>query len=329
MNREKKYRVASLVIKTAVAAFAFGYIVFKLYSYRDHFDVLAASVSGSSFFLWAIILLLGAVNWMLEAQKWRVLAATLQKISFGASLRAVLAGVALGIATPNRTGEFLSRVFSLRSGSRGEALVLAAVGSFAQFLVSVLAGIVGYYFLRKSVELSLFRDEFWLWMILLVLLALVLVFLILLFVETARVIIFNIPGLQRLKKYVDILSSLDPRGHLAVFFLSLMRYCAYATQFVLLMRICGISPEPVEAYAMVAVTYFAVTVIPTFALSEVAVRGSAAMALIGEPMHNTTGALAASLLIWVINIVLPAVAGLFFLYRLKIFGKQEDDENTA
>ncbi|TND03922.1 MAG: hypothetical protein FD123_3881 [Bacteroidetes bacterium] len=329
MDRKQKYRIAGYCIKTAIAVFAVVYIGYKIYRHRHDFDLLSAQLTVENlWWLWIPVLLLGAINWMLEAQKWRFLVAPVERISLSKSVQVVLAGVALGVATPNRTGEFLSRIFSLSAERKGEALVLAGVGSFAQFLVSVLMGLLGFLVLKNRFTLPLFNDQYWVWLLLGFLFALVLVFLVLLFVETWRVIIFNLPGLRRYKKYFDILSEMTLRGHFTVFLFSLLRYLAYATQFVLLLRLCGVVLDPYQAYAMVAVTYFAVTVIPSFALSEVVVRGSAAMVFIGEPAQNPAGALAASLIIWFINIVIPALAGIVFIYRLRFFGKREEDGTT-
>lgn len=325
MGRSNFNKIVSLCIKVAIVGVAVAYIAYKVRLCRfDLMNWIETENADKQAWLWIPVLLLSIFNWMIEARKWQYLAAYVETISFKHALKSVLAGVTLGIATPNRTGEFGGRVFSLGKEARGEGLVLAAVGSFAQFLVSVLAGVCGFILLGKHNLPGLFNDQLVVWILLVLLITLVLLFLLLLFFETFRVLIFNIPGLRRFRKYVQVLSELTGGGHLRVFGFSLLRYAVYATQFVLLLRLCGIELSAGDAYAMVAITFFAVTVVPTFALTEVAVRGSAAVAFIGTPAGNEVGALAASLLLWVINIMVPALVGIIFVFQLNFFGSKSD-----
>ena len=326
MVKSNANKAFSLSIKVTITVVALLYIAYKL---RLRGDELGRWFSTDAFFssqawLWFPIILLAALNWFTEAAKWQYLASYVEQIPLRHALKSVLAGVTLGVATPNRTGEFAGRVFFLEQAGRGEALVLAAVGSFAQFLVTVLAGVIGFLFLRKENPFGIFDDQFLVWTMLLLLFTLVLVFLLLLFVEAFRLIIFNLPGLKLFKKYVNILSVLNRGGHAKVFGYSLLRYAIYATQFVLLLRLCGATLSISEAYALVAVTFFAVTVVPTFAFTEVAVRGSAAVAFIGGPAGDETAALTASLLLWLINIILPALAGIVFVFQLRFFRDKPD-----
>jgi hypothetical protein len=58
-----------------------------------------------------LALALVPVNWGLEAWKWHRLAGTWSR-TFGRSLRAVLVGLTLGFATPNRVGDYAGRISS-------------------------------------------------------------------------------------------------------------------------------------------------------------------------------------------------------------------------
>ncbi|MFA6401838.1 MAG: hypothetical protein WCX31_09470 [Salinivirgaceae bacterium] len=60
------------------------------------------------------------------------------------------------------------------------------------------------------------------------------------------------------------------------------------------------------------------TFIPTFALAELGVRGSVAVLVIGTLSPLSSAIIAASVLLWIINLALPALVGAQFLYRFKV-----------
>ena len=79
---------------------------------------------------------------------------------------------------------------------------------------------------------------------------------------------------------------------------------------------------------VIPLIYLAMAAIPTTALTELGVRGSVSVFLFAllagaaEPDANTTFAvLSASTLIWLLNIALPALAGVLVVFRLKFFDR--------
>ena len=61
--------------------------------------------------LWPLIicLVLMIMNWGLEALKWQVLVKSTQPLNFIQAFGSVLAGLATGLITPNRIGNFIGR----------------------------------------------------------------------------------------------------------------------------------------------------------------------------------------------------------------------------
>ena len=60
---------------------------------------------------------------------------------------------------------------------------------------------------------------------------------------------------------------------------------------------------------LIPFVFLAVTAIPTFALTEIGVRASVAISIIGTVSSNSTGIALASLALWVLNLGLPALVG--------------------
>jgi hypothetical protein len=63
--------------------------------------------------------------------------------------------------------------------------------------------------------------------------------------------------------------------------------------------------------------YLAMAVIPTFALTEIGVRGSTAIFFIGLFSTNISGILSASIFLWIINLAVPAIIGSFLFSKSK------------
>ena len=104
--------------------------------------LLATSLRGAGRgpVLWALALV--PLNWGLEAWKWHRLARHLEPVTFGRSLRAVLVGLTLGFATPNRVGDYAGRILELKS-RRVSALGAVFLGRYCQLVATVLAGVAG------------------------------------------------------------------------------------------------------------------------------------------------------------------------------------------
>jgi hypothetical protein len=247
------------------------------------------------------------LNWGIEAWKWKILLGKIMEINYWRAFRSVMAGITTGIFTPNRVGEFGGRVFDLEEGHRTEAALLSFAGGLLQLLVTVLVAVPAVFacstcdvYLRKHMEISL----------VLALLMLLLLFLVWFFRD-------------RLLPRASILMRtfrLYPAGHwLKIFGWSLVRYGVFTLQFVLLLRGFGVAIDMSNLLPAIALVFFATTVIPTFAISEIGVRGSVSVVFIGMYSSEPTAILASSFLLWIINIAIPAVAGGIFVLRMNPF----------
>ena len=107
-----------------------------------------------------VCLLLLAANILIEAQKWQGLAALAGKHapSFKAAFFSVLGGIAAGIVTPNRLGEYPARLLLLGGRRPSLRLVTAAVlGALAQFAALMLWGFTASLYLLQD------SGSNWLW----------------------------------------------------------------------------------------------------------------------------------------------------------------------
>ncbi|GAB4092882.1 lysylphosphatidylglycerol synthase domain-containing protein [Flaviaesturariibacter terrae] len=285
----------------------------------------ASLQNGNGWYLAAIGALM-LCNWGIEAVKWRILVKPVQAISFGQSFKAVLSGVSFSISTPNRVGEYLGRMLYLPEGKRLRIIALTLVGSLAQLLVTIGAGTIGFVALRErliaSGLLHPIAYQFGLFGLLFVLAILTLLY-------------FNVGGLEKwlesvLRKasWLPLVHALQEfgmqrLGHLLL--LSLVRYAVFVIQYLLAFRLFSVAVSLLPAVGVMSLVFLALAVIPSVVLLEVGIRGEVSLKLIGLFSANSLGILLTSVTIWLVNLVIPALAGSILILGIKIF-KQRYEE---
>jgi hypothetical protein len=92
-------------------------------------------------------------------------------------------------------------------------------------------------------------------------------------------------------------------------------------QYVLLLQVFEVNISFIDAAGMVAVMFLVLAVIPTIALAELGFRGKISLQLFGLFSSNTIGIVATAAGIWIINLIIPAIAGSLFILGVRLFRK--------
>src|SRR5690606_34279089 len=108
--------------------------------------------------------------------------------------------------------------------------------------------------------------------------------------------------------------------------LSALRYGVFSTQFVLLIQAFAPGASWGGAYAGVVLVFFAKSAIPAITLGDLGVRESAAVFFLGAYGIAEAAAFNASLGVFAVNILLPALSGLVLLPRLRLVAPAEPAE---
>lgn len=303
------------------------YFIYRKIILKEHFEdfvffLTTINTAGAACML-VFVFLLMILNWFTEAFKWKYLIATEENISSGLSFYAVLVGAALSFFTPNRVGEFAGRVLVLRPENRIRGALATIVGSISQLIITLLCGLAALPMVVTIVK-SVSVWEY----VLLIASGIVTGFVLLkLYFNIGLLSYITIPFFNKNKiaKYIHIFKEYSFRQLLHVLFLSFMRYMIFTLQFVLLFRMAHVQMGIVTAFAVVFVIFFVMTVIPSIALIDIAVRGSVALFILQNISVNTIGILAATFALWFINLVIPAIAGTILFGYLRIAGKNEQE----
>jgi hypothetical protein len=266
------------------------------------------SKTNTSYFFMAVCLV--PVNWGLEAIKWKYLIKKTEIISFSMALRAVLSGVSISIFTPNRVGEFAGKVFFLKTTEKLKATLTSLTGSILQLLVTVLAGFIAMFiYFKTHTNTTLFQELFNLnrWAMLIVVL--------LLFAIVVVVVYWKI---FKIEEYIVPFK----RGELYyIFFLSIIRYAVFSFQYYFLLLMFNIDIGLLNSLVLIALTFLISAAIPSFALTEIAVRSASSIYFFSTVTSNTSDILSSSILLWMINLAIPALIGGLFIWQLNFFNE--------
>ena len=275
---------------------------------------------------WAImifVLSMMFLNWSLEALKWQFLIKKIENVSFLRSVRAVFSGITVSTFTPNRVGEYGGRVFCLDTADRVQAVLITVIGSMGQLLTTIFFGSLGILLLPKYLpEFSQLISQINLsFSVLVFLLLFVNALLVFLFLNTPFLskVLSKIIYLNRYKKYNAVFSFYTIKELAIVLFFSAARYIVFTTQFFILLFVFGVEVNYLDAITLTMIMLLIISIIPTIAITEISVRGSVAISLFGLISFNTIGILSATLALWIINLLLPALIGTFFIFSLKFF----------
>ncbi|MBW3544671.1 MAG: flippase-like domain-containing protein [Bacteroidetes bacterium] len=268
--------------------------------------------------LWAIAaLLLVPLNWLLEALKWQVLARRVNSAGLARCLQAVLAGLCLGMVTPRSLGDYAGRL--LVNGGEEKVRMVGAVllNRMLQSLSTFSGGIAGVLILIWY--LGLWQSEV-LAMLLLPGIVGVVAILPLTGAGSTQLIVWLQQRLgDKLISWIAVIKEYSPAELLWVNSWALLRYAVFSLQFLFLLWWAGLEGPVVILGAAIAATFLLKTLVPAFNfLSDLGVREFSALLVFSLLEMPHAEIIAASLLLWIINICLPSLAGLTIVLQIKL-----------
>lgn len=276
------------------------------------------------------VILLMFVNWSIEAIKWKISVRPIQRVSFLKALRAVLSGVSFSVSTPNRVGEYLGRVLYMDEGNRLKTISITIVGSISQLIITLLMGCIGLIILRPGIESGQVVSPIWMNVIIYGTI-LVLSGLTLFYFRLSWIIkwVDRLPGSNRFAYLVRALEDFDSGLLFKLLLLSAFRFVVFIIQYYLLFHLFAVEVSWQAVFWGVSVSFLVMSVIPTIAIAELVQRGKVMTTIMALYTTNDLGVSFTTAGIWLINLILPAIAGsLLILGMRKIYGKKEKESNS-
>lgn len=314
-------KTVSLIFKAAILILAGTFIYYKV-SNNENLDNFKQLIAGlSPLRLWStlvLVFLLMLLNWLTEALKWRFLIRNVQKISLSRAIESVFCGLTLAIFTPNRIGEYGGRVFFLSPKRRVLGLVAMGVGAMGQMVITNVVGALAItWFALNFVRLGNMSSTG------LVLVATVFCTFFLIFyfnISWMLKMLSRITHLKRFSKFFKVFSRYSLPDLFRVFLFSAARFLVFTSQYCLIINL--LIPEmPLFSMAMmVFILFFVQSALPSLDLLDIGVRTLTASYFFGFITHQDVAIIAATAFIWLVNLVIPAILGAPFVFKLNFFG---------
>ncbi len=315
----KRGKVIFQVLKVLIVIISIGYIAFKVYSEKQSMLVFY-ELKSYNFIDWIYLLtaiFLMPVNWVLESIKFKLLVKHLQIISLHKSIKAVLAGITVSIFTPKRIGDFGGRIFVLETKNRAAGIFATLLGNLSQLLITLIVGSALFYvYLPMS---TVFKDIHINISLLFLITAVVIIMCLTVYLNISKIgmMIKKISALNKHSDFILFVQKYKKKELLNFLLISFLRYIVFTFQFFMLMRFFGIEISYFKAIVGISQVYFLMALVPTFALGELGVRGSIGVFILGAFTAFSSGIIAASVLLWIINLAAPAILGTYYLSKLR------------
>lgn len=316
-------KLLSYLLKLGILVLAAWFIYHRLLKNGKNlheFYALAAHISNTRVIvIMSLVVLLMVVNWVLEAFKWQHLTRILAPISIWQAIEAVFCGLNWAVFTPNRIGEYGGRVMFLPIRKRIHGVFAMAVGSFGQNVITNVLGAGAFiWFLYSFIHLNE-----WLKLGISVLLVAFMVLMLVFYFHIKWMVslLNKIKLLKKFHRFFDIMGKYKPLELLDIMWFCLARFFVFTFQYYLIIHLL-IPQLPIwEITLLMFVFFFIQSAIPSLDVLDIGVRGLTAGILFKFVTDQSVAVGVAVSLIYIINLIIPAILGSVFIFKLKFFDR--------
>jgi hypothetical protein len=290
---------------------------------------ITASFNINEWLMVAASVFLMLMNWGLEAYKWQLLVKGIEKVSFAKAFRAVFTGQALAFGTFNGVGDFVGRGMYMNAGNRIRSVAVTMVGSLSQTIATIAFGMIGLFYLRfffpERINLLSGLSSFWMDGLLYIL-AIITIFIFIVYFNLSFVtkLVEKIPFVSKYVYFIQNVEDFHRKELTTILNFSFVRYIIFILQYLLLLHVFKVNANWWHEVWLISIMFLMLTIVPSMALAELGLRGKLSIALLGLISDNIIGIVFTSAGIWVVNKVIPALAGSLFILGIKFFKKESN-----
>lgn len=269
-----------------------------------------------------LVFFLMLVNWTLEAAKWKFLVKKIQPISSWRAIESVFCGLTLAVFTPNRIGEYGGRVFFLSPRKRILGAIAMAVGAIGQMVITnILGAIAILWFIYQYVEINI-----WVYFLLSMLGLIYCLFFLLLYFNIGFLLNFlsGFKILNSFKKFFKVLGRYELKELSTVFVYSVLRFIVFTSQYCLIISLLIPEIPLFSMVLMIFILFFIQSALPSLDLLDVGVRTMTSTYFFSFITDQDVAIMASTASIWLINLIIPAILGSAFVFKLNFFGTKRN-----
>ena len=293
--------------------------ILTAYFRTNNWDTISSSVSIDDFksrwYYLVFVLLLMPLNWLIESFKWQTMMNNYRAISLTTAYKSILCGVTCGLITPARVGDFLGRLLVIDAGFKKQSVYASFICSLSQNIATLIIGLIAcIYFISNIHNLDLDSQY-----IIIINALIISVGLILYYFHRAILGYFSSTKLY--KKHLGFLDAypVNISVYHKVLLLALFRFVVYASQYLLILFFIGVSSSTWYNIVAICTIFLIQSTIPLPPLMGLLARGEIAVIILGLMGYSTISALLAAGLLWVINLICPALLGLILILKLNLW----------
>lgn len=317
-------KILSIALKVTIVVLAFWLIYNKLITNGNlkNFLVLIKELPAAEiFYVMGIVLLMMLINWGLEAIKWQLLIKRVEALTLWRAVESVFCGLTWAIFTPNRLGEYGGRVFFLSPKRRIVGIVAMVVGTTGQLLLTHVFGIIAvcvFVYRFTPIDHRLFL------VLCAISTAFCLFYLIFYFnIKWLNGILLSMRITRKYKRFYAILARYKKAELLRILLLCLARYIVFSTQYFIMFLWLIPDLHLTDVLMLVCISFFVQSSLPSLDLLDIGVRSVTALFFFKYVTDQHAAVVACVASIWLINIIIPAILGSFFVFKLNFFGSTQ------
>jgi hypothetical protein len=309
-NLQKLFVLAKWVLVPAILLFI-GYKLFGAYDLDTLIHTHQFTIDSFHLMVLVVAILLMPANIFLESIKWKLLLNKHEQVSLKWAFQSVVSGLSLSIITPNQLGDFAGRILKLKEMHKVKGALVAVVGHTSQMFWITLSGLIAFSLIPELLAI----DAKW---------QIYVQILMVVFAIGFMVFYLNMRGLSKLIKlpkikfYTDVFGAYNTKELMMIWSISGLRYFIYSSQYVLLIYFFDTGITTWQAIAAVSATLCAQIFMPSFLIVEIGLRGVSALWFLGKFSDQYVSILLSAYSLWILNIMIPALYGLFIFSTTKL-----------
>ncbi len=308
--------IITWLVKILIGIGSFTFIYFRLKDdlTTENLNLLTTTFTlPYAYCLLIFCLLLVPINWGIESYKWKLITNPIETISFKVANKSVYSGLCVGNLAPGRATEFLAKVLFFKPDNRPTITLLHFVNGMFQLSITIVIGLLALVFKFDASDGLSSAQFLSIGVFCMLLLAFFLMFVFKF--NTLQKWIFGLFKKSLASKSLPY--SFTKNSITTLFFLSIVRYVVFTTQFILILKLFYQGGINSSILASVCIYFLFTTVLPMISFIEPAIRAAIAILVFRNTDINEISLVLTAVLLWLINIVLPSVIGYLIILREK------------
>lgn len=300
---ERLVRLIKLLLSIALIG-----VIYKYFLKIENFGQVWLEIVKLPWNIYLLAVAVCLINWGIEARKWQVLLKQLEKLSFSVAFKSTFSGITVSNILPFRVGEYFGRIIYLAPENRIPAAFNSVFGSTMQLVISLIFGI--------PAAISIFGNAYQnMYTLAAITLVGIFLFFVILFFYSRK--IKNAPKKWLNRLFDDIRKFTFFQIGITLWF-SFLRYAVFSSFYVFLLWQFSIIQSVETGYLSVATIYFLQSFAPGMIVTDVGMRTGIPLLVIPVTSPMQPSLIAAALVNYFFNLLLPSLFGLYFIIVQKI-----------